>query len=475
METTSPARRSNSASSTRLCFLRTGTTRSPSRTSGGPRMRYSLPIGRLWHSSRLLTRARNGTEVSVALAPSGILDRMWFRREARVNRAVSGLCRSLRRSSVRPGRRPSSTEVSRWCFAFAGRASAPLLPGRGRGRRRHRRRSRRGAPSGKRPVWHPDRGAGLDRLRRGQRRPDIRALFAQPASSSRRAAPSSRSKSATRARPPPISSCTCLTWSASPQTRSMPLRSTRPRTPCSSGRRSRPDARRRPSPSTSSRRVAEDAVVAGERDLPRDVLELMKRLHDRGARPVLFVHGNPNTDGAAADWWRQAANVGSIVYELYFDGTRLSALGPVLGSRRVREDAWGFVAQVQGHRNRPCEAGDRARVPLRARRRHRWPTGPRAGRGMAPCREVGVALHCAGREGDRPSIDLVVGVGPTSARTIRTSSSPRVRTSGRATRSCAMRRARPGPRSTRRGRRGRSSFRRARPARSPAGRSRPPP
>ena len=66
-----------------------------------------------------------------------------------------------------------------------------------------------------------------------------------------------------------------------------------------------------------------------------DVLELMKRLHDRGARPVLFVHGNPNTDGAAADWWRQAANVGSIVYELYFDGTRLSALGPVLGSRRV--------------------------------------------------------------------------------------------------------------------------------------------
>ena len=56
-----------------------------------------------------------------------------------------------------------------------------------------------------------------------------------------------------------------------------------------------------------------------------NVLELMKRLHDRGARPVLFVHGDPNTDGAAADWWRQVAGVGSIVYESYFSGARLSS------------------------------------------------------------------------------------------------------------------------------------------------------
>jgi hypothetical protein len=79
-----------------------------------------------------------------------------------------------------------------------------------------------------------------------------------------------------------------------------------------------------------------------------NVLELMKRLHDRGARPVLFVHGDPNTDGAAADWWRQVAGVGSIVYELYFSGQRLSDLGPVLGSRRVREGARGFVSQFHG-------------------------------------------------------------------------------------------------------------------------------
>lgn len=79
-----------------------------------------------------------------------------------------------------------------------------------------------------------------------------------------------------------------------------------------------------------------------------NVLELMKRLHDRGARPVLFVHGDPNTDGTAADWWRQAASVGSIVYELYFSGARLSELGPVLGARRVREGGRSFVAQFHG-------------------------------------------------------------------------------------------------------------------------------
>jgi hypothetical protein len=88
-----------------------------------------------------------------------------------------------------------------------------------------------------------------------------------------------------------------------------------------------------------------------------NVLELMKRLHDRGARPVLFVHGDPNTDGAAADWWRQAASVGSIVYELYFSGARLSELGPVLGSRRVREGGRGLVAQFKGIGIDPARLG----------------------------------------------------------------------------------------------------------------------
>jgi hypothetical protein len=79
-----------------------------------------------------------------------------------------------------------------------------------------------------------------------------------------------------------------------------------------------------------------------------NVLALMKGLHDRGAKPVLFVHGNPNTDGATGDWWRQVAGVGSIVYEDYFSGARLDQLGPVLGSRRVREAARSFVSQFTG-------------------------------------------------------------------------------------------------------------------------------
>jgi hypothetical protein len=88
-----------------------------------------------------------------------------------------------------------------------------------------------------------------------------------------------------------------------------------------------------------------------------NVLELIKRLHDRGARPVLFVHGDPNTDGAAADWWRQVSGVGSIVYELYYSGARLSELGPVLGSRRVREGDRGFIAQFKGIGIDPAKLG----------------------------------------------------------------------------------------------------------------------
>jgi hypothetical protein len=79
-----------------------------------------------------------------------------------------------------------------------------------------------------------------------------------------------------------------------------------------------------------------------------NLLALMKGLHDRGAKPVLFVHGDPNTDGAAGDWWRQVAGVGSIVYEDYFSGVRLDQLGPVLGSRRVREAGRSFVSQFTG-------------------------------------------------------------------------------------------------------------------------------
>jgi hypothetical protein len=78
-----------------------------------------------------------------------------------------------------------------------------------------------------------------------------------------------------------------------------------------------------------------------------NVLALMRDLAGLGARPVLFVHGNPNTDGDAAEWWRQIASAGQIVYELYFNGAHLSELGTVIAARRVRLGARGFVNQYK--------------------------------------------------------------------------------------------------------------------------------
>ena len=44
-----------------------------------------------------------------------------------------------------------------------------------------------------------------------------------------------------------------------------------------------------------------------------NVLELMRQLSSRGARPFLLVNSAPYTGGEAADWWRQAAQAGDLV------------------------------------------------------------------------------------------------------------------------------------------------------------------
>lgn len=88
-----------------------------------------------------------------------------------------------------------------------------------------------------------------------------------------------------------------------------------------------------------------------------NVLALMQGLAAKGARPVLFVHGNPNTEGDAAGWWRQVATAGPIVYELYFNGAHLSELGSVIGARRVRQGGRAFVAQYQSIGIKPARLG----------------------------------------------------------------------------------------------------------------------
>jgi hypothetical protein len=67
-----------------------------------------------------------------------------------------------------------------------------------------------------------------------------------------------------------------------------------------------------------------------------NVLELMRQLASRGARPFLLVNSAPYTGGEAADWWRQAAQAGDLVPEVYFNAPAIMRQGPILGSRRMR-------------------------------------------------------------------------------------------------------------------------------------------
>jgi hypothetical protein len=67
-----------------------------------------------------------------------------------------------------------------------------------------------------------------------------------------------------------------------------------------------------------------------------NVLELMRQLSSRGARPFLLVNSAPYTGAEAADWWRQAAQVGDLVPEVYFNAPGVMKLGVILGSRRMR-------------------------------------------------------------------------------------------------------------------------------------------
>jgi hypothetical protein len=68
-----------------------------------------------------------------------------------------------------------------------------------------------------------------------------------------------------------------------------------------------------------------------------NVLALVQRLAQRGARPFLLLPTRPYVHDDAADaWWRQAAQVADLVPEVYFSGPQISKQGAVLGSRRLR-------------------------------------------------------------------------------------------------------------------------------------------
>jgi len=79
-----------------------------------------------------------------------------------------------------------------------------------------------------------------------------------------------------------------------------------------------------------------------------NVLALVQGLAAHGARPVLFVSGNPNVAGDAAAWWQQIAQSGTIVYEAYYDAKRAVTLGPLVGSRRMRLGMRSAIALFRG-------------------------------------------------------------------------------------------------------------------------------
>jgi hypothetical protein len=79
-----------------------------------------------------------------------------------------------------------------------------------------------------------------------------------------------------------------------------------------------------------------------------NVLALVRRLAERGARPALLVHGDPNVAGDAAAWWASVARAATIVYESYYNARNISQLGPIVGNRRMRLGMRSIVRRFAG-------------------------------------------------------------------------------------------------------------------------------
>jgi hypothetical protein len=67
-----------------------------------------------------------------------------------------------------------------------------------------------------------------------------------------------------------------------------------------------------------------------------NVLALVRGLAAKGARPHLFVHGNPIFTGEAAAWWQGIGAVSDVVYEAYYNAPVITRLGRIVGTRRMR-------------------------------------------------------------------------------------------------------------------------------------------
>lgn len=68
-----------------------------------------------------------------------------------------------------------------------------------------------------------------------------------------------------------------------------------------------------------------------------NVLELLRGISARGARPLLLISARPYIGGDALGWWQQAGQVADIVREVYFPAPPLMRPGAVLASRTMRQ------------------------------------------------------------------------------------------------------------------------------------------
>jgi hypothetical protein len=79
-----------------------------------------------------------------------------------------------------------------------------------------------------------------------------------------------------------------------------------------------------------------------------NVLELLRRLHARGAHPYLLVTTSPRPFTESVDavaWWRDAAQLADLVLEMHFQGAFISRQGPIAGNRRRRAAMRRALAQ----------------------------------------------------------------------------------------------------------------------------------
>ena len=167
-----------------------------------------------------------------------------------------------------------------------------------------------------------------------------------------------------------------------------------------------------------------------------NVLALVRRLAERGARMFVTIANPPYTGDEAAQWWRDLAATAVLVRQVYFTSPNVGGLharGPVL---REPRDAEGDARERQPlHRDRHPREPRRARAPVPLRAGTGRSRGAAAGPEVARGREDGGARRPAGDAASSAPTRSGRGAGRRSARagSTRTRRRPSASTCGPAT------------------------------------------